>query len=55
MNTFRITSIIAGGLAAAVLGLAAPAHADISHSGWANNLNPGAVAAHVDTSVHQSR
>jgi hypothetical protein len=55
MNKFHIASIIAGGLAAAVLGLAAPAQADVSHSDWANHLNPGASVHHVDTNVHQSR
>jgi hypothetical protein len=58
MNTkkFALTSIVGGGLIAAVLGFAAPAQADLGHNVWANNQNSiGASAPQVDTSVHQSR
>jgi hypothetical protein len=59
MNTntkqFALSSIIGGGLIAAVLGFAAPAQADVAHYIWATGGNNiGASAPHVDTTVHQS-
>jgi hypothetical protein len=55
MKKFGFAGIIAGGLIATVVGLAAPAQADISHNIWANQQNqPSASVPHVDTSVHQS-
>jgi len=54
MNKFGFASIVAGGLAAAVLGLAGPAQADLGHNDWANHLGPSVTVPHVDTSVHQS-
>lgn len=47
--------MIASGLAAAVLGLAAPAQADIGHHDWAVGTNQTAQAPSVDTTVQQSR
>jgi hypothetical protein len=55
MKKFGFATIIASGLAAAVLGLAGPAQADIGHHDWVNNVNQHASAPQVDTSVHQSR
>jgi hypothetical protein len=55
MKKFGFASIVAGGLAAAVLGLAAPAQADLGHHDWVNHLGPNVTAPRVDTSVHQSR
>ena len=49
-----IAAVIASGLAAAVLGLAAPASADIGHHDWAVDANQAPVPS-VDTTVHQSR
>ena len=40
MKKFGFATIIAGGLTAAVLGLAGPAQADIGHNGWVNNDRP---------------
>ncbi|MCP9272088.1 hypothetical protein [Mycolicibacterium arenosum] len=50
-----IAAVIASGLAAAVLGLAAPAQADIGHHDWAVDTNQQAHAPSVDTTVQQSR
>lgn len=50
-----IAALIASGLAAAVVGLAAPAHADIGHHNWAVDSNQQAQAPSVDTTVQQSR
>jgi hypothetical protein len=54
MKKFGIATIVASGLAAAVLGLAGPAQADLGHHDWVNNIGPHATAPQVDTSVHQS-
>jgi hypothetical protein len=54
MNKFGFASIVASGLAAAVLGLAAPAQADVGHNIWVNQVGPSATVPQVDTSVHQS-
>jgi hypothetical protein len=50
-----IAGAVASGLAAAVLGLAAPAQADTGHHDWVYILQPQVSVPHVDTSVHQSR
>ncbi|MDT5388450.1 MAG: hypothetical protein QOE04_2091 [Mycobacterium sp.] len=55
MKKITFASAIATALTAAVLGLAAPAQADIGHHDWVNNTNPTAQVPHVDTTVHQSR
>ena len=55
MKKFGFATIIAGGLTAAVLGLAGPAQADIGHNDWVNNVGPHVTVPQVDTSVHQSR
>ncbi|MDT5281960.1 MAG: hypothetical protein QOJ20_3155 [Mycobacterium sp.] len=55
MKKFGFATIIAGGLTAAVLGLAGPAQADIGHNDWVNNMGPQVTVPQVDTSVHQSR
>ena len=55
MKKFGFASIIASGLVAAVLGLAAPAQADLGHNDWVNQIGQSASAPQVDTSVHQSR
>jgi hypothetical protein len=52
---FGVLAVLAGGLVAAVLGLAGPVHADLSDVVWANQSNQRAYVPHVDTSVHQSR
>ncbi|MCX8561360.1 hypothetical protein OS122_10755 [Mycolicibacterium mucogenicum] len=55
MKKLGIAALVANGLAAAVLGLAAPASADYSHHDWVNDIHPRAEAPQVDSSVHQSR
>ena len=55
MKKLGIAALVANGLAAAVVGLAAPASADYSHHDWVNNIHPQAQAPQVDNSVHQSR
>jgi hypothetical protein len=54
LKKFGFATIVASGLAAAVLGLAGPAQADIGHHDWVYDIQPHATAPHVDTSVHQS-
>jgi hypothetical protein len=50
-----ITGFAATGLAAAIVGLAAPAQADVIHHQWINDIQPTVNVPMVDTSVHQSR
>ncbi|WP_135451403.1 hypothetical protein [Mycobacterium sp. DL99] len=54
MKKFGFTAVIASGLAAAVLGLAGPASADVSHHGWLDQIGPHVTVPQVDTTVHQS-
>jgi len=68
MKKFGFATIVASGLAAAVLGLAAPATAavstgltsttistDLDHRFWVDQISPDVSVPHVDTSVRQSR
>ena len=55
MKKFGFAAVIASGMAAAVLGLAGPAQADIGHHDWVNNVQQQVSVPQVDTSVHQSR
>jgi hypothetical protein len=58
MEKFGFAGIVgfaATGLAAAVLGLAAPAQADVIHHQWINDIQPTVSIPMVDTGVHQSR
>ena len=56
MKKFGFATVIAGGLAAAALGIAGPAQADIGHHDWIYEITqPQVSVPHVDTSVHQSR
>jgi len=54
VKKFGFATIVASGLAAAVVGLAGPAQADISHHDWVYDIQPHATAPQVDTTVHQS-
>ncbi len=54
MKKFSVAGIIAGGLMAAVVGLAGPASADITHHDWIYDIQPHATAPQVDTTVHHS-
>ena len=55
MKKFGFSAVIASGLAAAVIGLAGPAQADIGHNDWVNTIQPTVTVPHVDTTVQQSR
>jgi hypothetical protein len=55
MKKFGFATIIASGMAAAVLGLAGPAQADIEHHGWLDQIGPHVTVPQVDNTVHQSR
>ncbi|MDV3123296.1 hypothetical protein M1247_00070 [Mycobacterium sp. 21AC1] len=50
-----LAGIIGSALAAAVVGLAAPASAGVDHHSWLNQVTQRATAPQVDTTVHQSR
>ena len=54
MKKFGFATIVASGLAAAVLGLAGPAQADIGHHDWVNTSNSSDWSPQVDTSVAQA-
>jgi hypothetical protein len=61
MKKFGFAAVVASGLTAAVIGLAAPAQAgvqistDVGHHGWVDIVQPSVNVPQVDTSVHQSR
>ena len=55
MKKFGFATILAGGLAASVLGFAGPAQADIDHHAFINDITQTVNVPHVDTTVHQSR
>ncbi|KAA0079713.1 hypothetical protein CIW52_26560 [Mycolicibacterium sp. P9-64] len=68
MKKLGFTTIVASGLIAGVLGLAAPAaqavagpvspttiSAGIDHHTWLDQIGPSVSVPRVDTSVHQSR
>lgn len=54
MKKLGFATIVAGGMAAAVLGFAGPAQADIDHHAFINDITPTVSVPHVDTTVHQS-
>jgi hypothetical protein len=55
MKEFGFATIAASGLAAAVIGLAGPANADIVHHDWVHDIQQQVTVPQVDTSVQQSR
>jgi hypothetical protein len=55
MKNFGFATIIAGGLAAAVLGFAGPAQADAIHHYWVHDIQQQVNVPQVDTSVQHSR
>ncbi|BBX00244.1 hypothetical protein [Mycolicibacterium moriokaense] len=55
MKRFGIVTVVASGLAAALIGLAGPAQADSEHHVWLDRISPTVNVPHVDTTVHQSR
>ena len=52
MMKFGFASAVFSVLAAALLGLAAPASADLGHHAWVSQMGSPATAPHVDTTVH---
>lgn len=52
MKKFGFTGVIIGGLAAAVLGLAAPAQADYGHHDWVGNMGTSVYVPHANTNAH---
>ncbi len=55
MKKIGFVGVVAGGLVAAVVGLAAPAQADLSHNIWANQQNQTSqTAPQSSTSVQQN-
>ncbi|MHA3020815.1 hypothetical protein ACXPWS_11175 [Mycobacterium sp. BMJ-28] len=54
MKKFGFASVIAAGMAAAVLGLAGPAQADVAHNEWVHENGQSVSVPQVDTTVHQS-
>ena len=55
MKKFGFATIIASGLTAAFLGLAAPASAGVDHLDWLNDINQHVTVPQVDNGVVQSR
>ena len=55
MKKFSIASIVASGFAAALLGLAGPASADISHHQWINDIQQQATVGSVTSTVGNGR
>lgn len=54
MKKFGFATVVAGGMVAAVLGLAGPAQADVAHHDWINHNGAHVTVPQVDTTVHQS-
>jgi hypothetical protein len=55
MKKFGFATLAASGLAAAAIGLAGPASADIVHHDWVHDIQQQVTVPQVDTSVMQSR
>ncbi len=54
MKKFGFASVIATGFAAAIIGMAAPAQADLGHHDWVSQINGTShvVVPQVNTGVH---
>jgi len=55
MKKFGFATIVASGLAAAVLGLAGPAQADIGHHQWVQDIQQQATTGSVTSTVGNGR
>jgi hypothetical protein len=55
MKKFGFATIVASGLAAAVLGLAGPAQADLGHNDWVHQIQQHATVGSVNSSVGNGR
>ncbi|MCW1959577.1 MAG: hypothetical protein KIH64_013745 [Mycobacterium sp.] len=52
MKRFALTTMLAGGIFAGLVGTAGTAHADLSDVIWNQQQQARAYVPHVDTSVH---
>jgi hypothetical protein len=55
MKKFGFASVVASGLAAAVLGLAGPAQADLGHNQWVHDIQQHAPVGSVTPTFGSSR
>jgi hypothetical protein len=55
MKKFGFATIVASGLAAAVLGLAGPAQADIGHHNWVQDIQQHATVGSVTPTFGNGR
>jgi hypothetical protein len=55
MKKFGFATVVASGLAAAVLGLAGPAQADLGHHDWVNDIQQHATVGSVAPTVGNGR
>lgn len=53
MKKLGFTGIVVSGVAAAVLGWAAPAQADYGHHQWVGDMDSSSSPPHVSTNGHQ--
>jgi len=54
MKRFTVSTVLAGGLLAGLMGMAAPAQADLSDVIWNQQQQHRVYVPHVDTSVRNS-
>ena len=54
MKKIGISALLAGGLATAVLGFAAPASAGVDRHLWLDQIHPKATAPQVDNTVRHT-
>jgi hypothetical protein len=55
MKRFAASTLLASGLFAGLMGVAGPAHADLSDVVWNQQHQQRAYVPHVDTTVRHSR
>ncbi|MCP9274728.1 hypothetical protein [Mycolicibacterium arenosum] len=55
MKKFTVSSAIATGFAAVVLGLAAPASADVAHHDWVHDIQQQATVGSAQSTVGNGR
>jgi hypothetical protein len=55
MKKFGFATIVASGLAVAVIGLAGPAQADLGHHDWVYNVQPHATVGAITSTFGDGR
>ena len=55
MKRLAVSTMVAGGLFAGLMGMAGAAHADLSDVIWNQQQQQRVYVPHVDTTVHHSR